>query len=142
MPSEIDRIAVKSAPGMNAARSGAMSSTRDAPSGVAIGDAAKAPPHAVAQALLRKAAIRRIRILEDQLLESLALARFAVREPPQQKPAVTAAPRRIGKSHAADGRVAQRFHEWIFRMKRRRRRDTGLVAKTGPGAKIQRESLR
>jgi len=119
-----------------------MPSTRDAPSGVAIRDAAKAPAHAVAQALLRKAAIRRIGFLENQLLEPLMLARFAVGEPPQQKPAVTAAPRRIGKSHAADGRVAQRFHDWIFRMKRRRQRDTGLVAKTGPGAEIQWESSR
>jgi hypothetical protein len=128
---------------MYAAQFHVMPRPRDTPPGIAIGHAAKAPAHAVAQALLWKPAIRCVWILEDQFLQALSLARFSVRKPPQQKSAIVSAARRTGESHAGYWRVAQRFHDGMFRS----RNDVDnaipdLLAKTGPVGESQCESSR
>ena len=117
-----------------------MARTRDAAPVIAIGNAAKAAAHAVAKSLLREPAIRRIRILEDQFLQALSLTRFSVRKSPQKKSAIVSAPGRIGESHPGYRRVAQCFHDGMFRA--RNNAILGLLAKTGPGDETQCESSR
>ena len=120
-----------------------MARPRDATPCIAIGNAAKAAAYAVAKSLLRKPTIRCVRILEDQFLQALSLARFPIRESPQEKSAIVSGPGRIGESHAGYWRVAQCFHDGMFRA----RIDVdnailGLLAKTGPGDETQCESSR
>ena len=63
---------------MNATRPPAISQTGDTAPAIAKRSAAETPPHAVAKTLPRKAAIRRVGILENQFLDALSLPQLAV----------------------------------------------------------------
>jgi hypothetical protein len=94
---------------MDATRSGAMPAmrnVRNARTRIAVRRAAQAAANAASKLLPRITTIRRIRLVEKQIVDTLFLARFSIREPPLEQHAVAFRAARIGKADSVAGRVA------------------------------------
>jgi hypothetical protein len=89
---------------MDAARSDAMSATRSSRAGVAAYRAAQPAANAAPKFLARNTTIRRIRLVEEQIFDTLFLARLAIREAPLEQHALAFRSARIAKADSVAGR--------------------------------------
>src|SRR5438105_93286 len=85
-------------PGMNATRRGAMPAIRNSRAHVAVSRAAEPAANAAAKFLARTTMLRRIRIIEDQFLDTHFLARLSIRETPLEQHALGSAAARVAKA--------------------------------------------
>jgi hypothetical protein len=100
---------------MDAAQAGARRPEGYTPVRIARRSAAQVPTDTVAEPLARETEVWRVRIVEDQFLEALALPRFSIRQTPHEQPSVGAAPAWIRKSHIANSGMTNCLHESEFR---------------------------
>jgi hypothetical protein len=83
---------------MDAARRGAMPAIRNLRAHVALRCAAEPAANAAAKSLARNTTISRIRIVEDQFLDTQFLARLSIRETPLEQYTLGSAATRIAKA--------------------------------------------
>jgi hypothetical protein len=91
---------------MNAARSGAMPVMRNARARVAVYRAAQSAANDASKFLPRDKTTRRIRLVEEQIFNTLFLARLSIREAPLEQHAVASRAARIAKAHPVARRIA------------------------------------
>jgi hypothetical protein len=91
---------------MDAARRGAMAAKQNARTRTAVRRAAQSAASAASKFLPRNTTIRRIRLVEKQIVDTLPLARLPVREPPLNQHASACRAARIAKADSVAGRVA------------------------------------
>ena len=70
---------------------------------VAVRRAAEPAANAAAKSLARNTTIRRIRVVEDQILDAQFLARLSIREAPLEQHAVDSPAARIAKADSVAG---------------------------------------
>jgi hypothetical protein len=93
-------------PVMNAAQSGAMAAMRNARARIAVRRAAQSAANATPKFLPRNTTIKRIRLVEKQVVDTLLLARLSIREAPLEQHAVDSPAARIAKADSVARRNA------------------------------------
>jgi len=91
---------------MNAARGGAMPAIQNSQAHVAVRRAAEPAANAAAKSLARNTTIRRIRVVEDQILDAQFLARLSIRETPLEQHALGCTAARVAKADCVARRIA------------------------------------
>jgi hypothetical protein len=91
---------------MDAARPGTLPAMQNARARVAMRRAAQPTPNAASKLVPRNTTIRRIRLVEEQIIDTLFLARLSIREPPLNQHASACRAARIAKADSVAGRVA------------------------------------
>jgi hypothetical protein len=91
---------------MDATRPGTLPAIQNARARVTVRCAAQSTPNATATFLPRTTTIRRIRLVEEQIVDTLFLARLSIREPPLEHHASACRAARIAKADSVAGRVA------------------------------------
>ena len=91
---------------MDAARSGTLPAMQNARARVAMRRAAQPTPNAASKFLPRNTTIKRIRLVEEQIVDTLLLARLSIREAPLEQHAVDSPAARIAKADSVAGRNA------------------------------------
>jgi hypothetical protein len=91
---------------MNAARSGAMPVMRNARARIAVYRAAQPAANAASKFLARNNTTRRIRLVEEQIFNTLFLAQLSIRESPLKQHAVASRAARIAKADSVARRIA------------------------------------
>jgi len=91
---------------MDAARPRAMPAKQNPRTRIAVRRAAQSTAKAASALLPRNTTIRRIRLVEEQIVDTLFLARLSVREPPLEQHASDCRAARIAKADSVAGRVA------------------------------------